>query len=118
MEECEVLCNRLAIMVDGKIVCVGGAQELKQRFGADYIVRVQLDAEKSENQVAGIKEDARKLMDCEVADENMVRIFCQFTSWISYVLVFIAGLHDVPGKARRDFLEENARRDERLERQV
>ncbi|CAB0039717.1 unnamed protein product, partial [Trichogramma brassicae] len=32
MEECEALCNRLSIMVGGKLVCIGPSQELKQRF--------------------------------------------------------------------------------------
>ena len=30
MDECEALCNRLAIIVDGKLVCIGPPQELKR----------------------------------------------------------------------------------------
>uniref|UniRef100_A0A5S6QM62 ATPase AAA-type core domain-containing protein n=1 Tax=Trichuris muris TaxID=70415 RepID=A0A5S6QM62_TRIMR len=33
MEECEVLCNRVAILVRGKIFCLDTLQGLKSRFG-------------------------------------------------------------------------------------
>lgn len=32
MEECEALCNRLAIMVNGKFTCLGSLQHLKNRL--------------------------------------------------------------------------------------
>lgn len=35
MEECQVLCTRLAIMVNGTLRCLGSAQHLKNRF--DFI---------------------------------------------------------------------------------
>ncbi|XP_036896967.1 ATP-binding cassette sub-family A member 13 isoform X2 [Sturnira hondurensis] len=40
MEECEALCTRLAIMVDGRFRCLGSPQHLKHRFGDGYTVRV------------------------------------------------------------------------------
>ena len=33
MEECEALCTRLAIMVDGRFRCLGSPQDLKNKFG-------------------------------------------------------------------------------------
>lgn len=36
MEEAEALCNRIAIMVAGKLRCIGTSQHLKHRFGAGY----------------------------------------------------------------------------------
>jgi ABC-type proline/glycine betaine transport system ATPase subunit len=41
MEECEVLCTRLAIMVDGKFKCMGSVQHLKARFGDGYTLTVK-----------------------------------------------------------------------------
>ncbi|XP_036439062.1 phospholipid-transporting ATPase ABCA1-like isoform X2 [Colossoma macropomum] len=43
MEECEALCTRMAIMVNGQFKCLGSIQHLKSRFGDGYtvIVRVQ-----------------------------------------------------------------------------
>ena len=40
MEECEVLCSRIAIMVNGKFKCLGPTQHLKNRFGDGYMVSV------------------------------------------------------------------------------
>lgn len=34
MEECEALCTRLAIMVNGRFKCLGNIQHLKTKFGA------------------------------------------------------------------------------------
>ncbi|KAJ8686330.1 hypothetical protein QAD02_022124 [Eretmocerus hayati] len=70
MEECEILCNRLAIMVDGKFVCIGAAQELKQRFGAGYNIQIKLEPERSKNEISKIKVDLENALDCQLTDEN------------------------------------------------
>ncbi|XP_059176012.1 phospholipid-transporting ATPase ABCA3-like [Physella acuta] len=36
MEECEALCTRLAIMVNGQFKCLGSIQHLKNKFGEGY----------------------------------------------------------------------------------
>ena len=36
MEECEALCTRMAIMVNGQFKCLGGAQHLKNKFGEGF----------------------------------------------------------------------------------
>ena len=36
MEECEALCSRLGIMVNGKFKCLGSIQHLKNRYGSGY----------------------------------------------------------------------------------
>ncbi|XP_070193926.1 phospholipid-transporting ATPase ABCA3-like [Littorina saxatilis] len=36
MEECEALCTRLAIMVNGQFKCLGSTQHLKSKFGQGY----------------------------------------------------------------------------------
>ncbi|XP_075068753.1 ATP-binding cassette sub-family A member 13-like [Mixophyes fleayi] len=43
MEECEALCTRLAIMVNGSFKCIGSPQHIKNRFGDGYSVIVQLN---------------------------------------------------------------------------
>ncbi|XP_069073042.1 ATP-binding cassette sub-family A member 13 [Pleurodeles waltl] len=42
MEECEALCSRLAIMVNGSFKCLGSPQHIKNRFGDGYSVKVWL----------------------------------------------------------------------------
>ncbi|XP_014665300.1 PREDICTED: ATP-binding cassette sub-family A member 2-like isoform X2 [Priapulus caudatus] len=41
MEECEALCTRLAVMVNGKMKCLGSTQHLKNRFGDGYTIQVR-----------------------------------------------------------------------------
>ena len=41
MEECEALCNRVGIMVGGRLRCLGTIQHLKDRFGQGYLSEVR-----------------------------------------------------------------------------
>nr|XP_004653504.2 phospholipid-transporting ATPase ABCA3-like [Jaculus jaculus] len=47
MEECEALCTRLAIMVKGKLVCLGSPQYLKNKFGNIYILKTKVLSEET-----------------------------------------------------------------------
>ncbi|KAM9719976.1 retinal-specific phospholipid-transporting ATPase ABCA4-like isoform 2-T2 [Menidia menidia] len=47
MEECEALCTRLAIMVNGTFKCLGTIQHLKYKFGDGYVVTMKIKAEKA-----------------------------------------------------------------------
>ncbi|XP_044309383.1 phospholipid-transporting ATPase ABCA1-like [Varanus komodoensis] len=38
MEECEALCTRMAIMVNGRFCCLGSVQHLKNKFGDGYTI--------------------------------------------------------------------------------
>nr|XP_033802042.1 ATP-binding cassette sub-family A member 12 isoform X2 [Geotrypetes seraphini] len=42
MEECEALCTRLAIMVNGKFQCIGTLQHIKHRFGSGFTVTMHM----------------------------------------------------------------------------
>merc|ERR1712157_569247 len=43
MEECEALCNRICIMVAGRLKCIGTGQHLKARFGKSYTMEIALE---------------------------------------------------------------------------
>ena len=47
MEECEALCTRLAIMVNGRFRCIGGSQHLKNKFGEGYNLEVKIPSTSS-----------------------------------------------------------------------
>jgi ABC-type uncharacterized transport system ATPase subunit len=36
MEECEALCDKLAIMINGQLQCLGTIPNLKRKFGDGY----------------------------------------------------------------------------------
>uniref|UniRef100_A0AAY4D132 P-type phospholipid transporter n=1 Tax=Denticeps clupeoides TaxID=299321 RepID=A0AAY4D132_9TELE len=42
MEECEALCTRLAIMVNGTFKCLGTIQHLKYKFGDGYVITMKI----------------------------------------------------------------------------
>ena len=42
MEECEALCSRLSIMVNGQMECLGSIQHLKNKYGDGYTISVIL----------------------------------------------------------------------------
>ena len=46
MEECEALCSRLVIMVNGRFKCLGSPQHLKSKFGSGFKLAVKLNDEK------------------------------------------------------------------------
>ncbi|XP_055460807.1 ATP-binding cassette sub-family A member 17-like isoform X2 [Psammomys obesus] len=45
MEECEALCTRLAIMVQGQFKCLGSPQHLKNNFGSGYSLQAKVQKE-------------------------------------------------------------------------
>ena len=42
MEECDALCTKIVIMVNGKFVCFGSPQHLKNKFAQGYTLTVRL----------------------------------------------------------------------------
>ncbi|KYO33489.1 hypothetical protein Y1Q_0008681 [Alligator mississippiensis] len=50
MEECEALCTRLAIMVNGSFQCIGSLQHIKSRFGSGFTVKMHLKSSRVNTQ--------------------------------------------------------------------
>lgn len=42
MEECEALCTRLAIMVNGEFKCIGSTQHLKNKFSKGLVLKIKV----------------------------------------------------------------------------
>ena len=42
MAECEALCSRVGIMVNGTLRCVGTPQQLKSKYGQGYKLKIRL----------------------------------------------------------------------------
>lgn len=76
MDECEYLCNRLAIMVDGTIRCIGPIQNLKNAFGLGFVIHIvyneRLSVDNSEN-IGRVKESMRQSFNqCKIQEEYAV----------------------------------------------
>lgn len=48
MTEAEFLCNRIGILINGKFVCFGSNQHLKNKFGDGYRIKIKLNRKNSE----------------------------------------------------------------------
>lgn len=58
LAEAEALCDRLAIMVSGRLRCIGSVEHLKRKFGQDYILKVKV---KEPSQVMLVHKEIVKL---------------------------------------------------------
>ena len=60
MEECEALCTKIAIMVNGQFKCLGSAQKLKNKFGEGYTLMAKVllgsDASATEQRTTALME--------------------------------------------------------------
>lgn len=77
MDECEYLCNRLAIMVDGTIRCIGPIQNLKNSFGLGFVIHIvyneRISIDNSAN-ITKMKESMSQLFNqCKLQEEYAVR---------------------------------------------
>ena len=70
MEECEALCNRIGIMVDGQLQCIGSNQHLKTRFGKGY----QLDLDISWDHIQE-RDSAKHIQIIDAIEERLKREF-------------------------------------------
>uniref|UniRef100_A0A8C7EKL0 ABC transporter domain-containing protein n=1 Tax=Neovison vison TaxID=452646 RepID=A0A8C7EKL0_NEOVI len=55
LEECDAFCTRLAIMVQGKFLCLGSPQHLKNKFGNIYILKVKVKIDAQKGKLDGLK---------------------------------------------------------------
>ena len=51
MEECEALCTRLVIMVNGQFKCTGSSQHLKDKFGDGYALMAKVTPGENQEEV-------------------------------------------------------------------
>ena len=75
MEECEALCDRLAIMVNGQFQCFGSVPHLKNKFALGFTILTKLKLGASEDaddsQIASLKDFvSSNLPNVEVKDEH------------------------------------------------
>ena len=81
MEECDELCGRLGIMVNGQFQCFGPTRYLKNKFGQGFTLLTKLDTSgKTGQEASGILENFKehviaKFDGCLVKDEHKVLYF-------------------------------------------
>ncbi|XP_068649279.1 ABC transporter A family member 7-like [Aristolochia californica] len=66
MQEAEFLCDRIGIIVDGNLQCLGSSRELKRIYGGSYLLTISTnpaDAQKVEDMVRDLSWNAVKISD-------------------------------------------------------
>lgn len=77
MDECEQLCNRLAIMAGGNFKCSGYVPDLKKRFGGGFTMKVKLKSEET-HVVEDITNELCKIFSNSQLRENHAGIVTYF----------------------------------------
>ena len=60
MEECEALCTRLGIMVNGQFQCLGNIQHLKSKYGKGYTLVIKCKTASHDERVTNVLNDFLK----------------------------------------------------------
>jgi len=60
MEECEALCTKIAILVDGQFKCLGSTQHLKNKFSNGFMLTIKIGKEKSFQHILDVKDFVNK----------------------------------------------------------
>lgn len=102
MDECEYLCNRLAIMVDGTIRCIGPIQNLKNSFGLGFVIHIvyneRASIDNSEN-IIRVKESMTQMFNqCKLQEEYAVskkKIHLNHNFINFYLFFLISGSFDI-----------------------
>ncbi|CAI4230618.1 unnamed protein product [Auanema sp. JU1783] len=53
MDECEALCNRIAVLREGRMIAIGTSQHLKSRFGNNYTLTIVAPASDKKGIIIG-----------------------------------------------------------------
>lgn len=75
MDECEELCNRLAIMANGQLECIGPVQHLKNRYGKGFLLIVMVRPDSEPVDISRVKAYLTNSFDCILREEYAVRSF-------------------------------------------
>lgn len=74
MDECEELCNRLAIMSTGHFKCLGYIQRLKNAFGTGFTLYIKIREGIHEQEKQNLKLDIANLYRCTLRDDYAVSL--------------------------------------------
>lgn len=73
MEECEALCTKIAIMVNGEFKCLGSTQHLKNKFSKGLILTVKVGRDDEES-IESVNQRVQQLFPSAVIKEKYLDI--------------------------------------------
>lgn len=88
MEECEALCTKLAIMVNGEFKCLGSTQHLKNKFSKGFILTVKAGRDDEET-VTEIKDRVTKMFpSAEMKEKYLDILTFHITDSVKWSAIF------------------------------
>ena len=105
MEEADTLCERVAILDDGKVLALGSPQELKQTLGADTVIGLTIDGDPSALVAQAEAIDGVRAVE---RDGHVLRVFATRSEGVLSKLVVAAtgmGLHVADASSHPPSLE-------------
>ncbi|TMW69304.1 hypothetical protein Poli38472_001460 [Pythium oligandrum] len=69
MEECEAVCSRVGILVNGKMKCLGSVEHLQQKLGNGYTMEVSVDEDSTAAELERLESEVRSLAFAEGSAE-------------------------------------------------
>lgn len=75
MEECEAVCDRIGVLVKGKITCIGNTQRLINKFANDYILTIRSKKEQGESQEEAKHEKLMEFMKEQLPAAQLLESF-------------------------------------------
>nr|CAH8833395.1 unnamed protein product [Trichobilharzia regenti] len=75
MEECEALCQRIGIMINGQLKCFGSIQHLKNCFGNGYTVEIRITPLASDDAINKLKVDFQRKFPTSTVNEIQTRYY-------------------------------------------
>jgi len=94
MDECEALCSKMAIMVNGEFKCLGSTQHLKNRFSNGFILTVKmgLAAITSEDRREIIKNEVQQMFPSAELKESYLDVLAYHIKVIDLKLSEVFGM--------------------------
>ena len=86
MTECETLCSRLSIMVNGQMKCLGSIQHLKNTYGDGYTISVIMKSVSDSHLVQQFLQE--RLPGCVLAESRYKTLIfgvCQLSEGLAHV---------------------------------
>ncbi|KAE8736684.1 ABC-transporter, subfamily A member 03 [Frankliniella occidentalis] len=87
MEECEALCARLTIMVNGKLTCIGSPHHLKHKYGSGYLAVVRCSLPRVHEATELL---LQRLQGASVVESHLHQIKLQLPPHLSLIAIFTA----------------------------
>ncbi|XP_077499685.1 phospholipid-transporting ATPase ABCA1-like isoform X2 [Amblyomma americanum] len=89
MEECEALCSRLAIMVNGQFRCLGSIQHLKNKYGSGYTVTLKVGGASTElAHVASLMEQSFGAANAQLREQHLNQMEYQVSPSVPLAVLF------------------------------